>query len=441
MKKYFVLVPVLLLSILSTVSAHDEFTDVTSTDVYYNAISYVHDEGIVKGYDDGTFKPDAPINRVEFLKVALTSHTLDMPCTKRLFTFSDTQSDAWYNTDLQTAANCGIISGYEDGSFKPGDPINYAEASKILSVVFGLETSSSSPWFQTYIDALNAKDAAPRVTIQPSDNLTRGEMAEIIYRLRVHPIQNADNLLSYIQAYDDMYSNISISWDDNNWYIQSNDLPSHDTGTFPNRGNPNTISAQDYHYTITRHPTKNNAPTPAQVPGVALNGVFFEPGTAETWNNNPSSGWNYEAIQSTLNLGLDFNNAHVQPNGSYHYHGIPTSFVEQQKTINDNDLVMVGLASDGFPMYVSSSNAYTSSYKLKSGTRPSGPGGTYDGTFTQDFEYVGDSGDLDECNGRDIISSEYPEGTYAYFITENFPYITRCVYGTPDTSFLKRPQR
>ena len=131
-----------------------------------------------------------------------------------------------------------------------------------------------------------------------------------------------------------------------------------------------------------------------------------------------------------------FNNAHVQPTGAYHYHGTPESVVDNQS--ETDDLVLVGYAADGHPMYVSQSNAYASSYRLKSGTRPSGPGGSYDGTFTQDFEYVDGLGDLDDCNGIHLdATAEYPDGTYAYLITDAFPYISRCLHGEPDESFNK----
>jgi hypothetical protein len=62
----------------------------------------------------------------------------------------------------------------------------------------------------------------------------------------------------------------------------------------------------------------------------------------------------------------------------------------------------------------------------------------YDGTFREDWEYVADSGDLDQCNGLEGVTPEYPEGTYHYYITDNYPYIPRCVMGTPDASFRMR---
>ena len=81
-----------------------------------------------------------------------------------------------------------------------------------------------------------------------------------------------------------------------------------------------------------------------------------------------------------------------------------------------------------------------SSWRLKAGNRPDdGPGGRYDGTFSADYEYVEDLGDLDECNGRFGVTPEYPDGTYYYVITEDFPVIPRCFKGRPDKSFTIGP--
>ena len=151
---------------------------------------------------------------------------------------------------------------------------------------------------------------------------------------------------------------------------------------------------------------------------MALNGVPFDPGTAEFWNNDRSSGWNYEALSGKINLGLDRHHAHVQPNGAYHYHGIPTGLVESLEP--DAHGYRVGYAADGFPIYYQ--RGKRASYQIKKGSRDSGPGGIYDGTFVQDYEYVANSGDLNECNGEDE----------RYYLTETFPFVPRCFKGEPE---------
>ena len=88
---------------------------------------------------------------------------------------------------------------------------------------------------------------------------------------------------------------------------------------------------------------------------------------------------------------------------------------------------ILGWAFDGYPIYGPYGYAkldgngdvvrLASSYQLKQGTRPSGPGGAYDGSYIEDYEYVAGSGSLDEHNGRFAITPEYPEGTYYYVVT------------------------
>jgi hypothetical protein len=82
-----------------------------------------------------------------------------------------------------------------------------------------------------------------------------------------------------------------------------------------------------------------------------------------------------------------------------------------------------------------------SSYRLKKTARPGGedaPSGQPDGSFGLDYEYVAGSGDLDEFGGRTGPTPEFPQGTYYYVLTEDWPFIPRAHRGTPDPSFSKR---
>lgn len=233
--------------------------------------------------------------------------------------------------------------------------------------------------------------------------------------------------------------------------IKSNGIPNHSTGAFPNEGNPNTISEQSYDYRMPKDPEETGYSTPLgmNVFGVAINGVPFDPGAAEWWQNNPRSGWQYEAMYLGARLGLDQNNAHVQPNGAYHYHGIPTGLLQRMAAMGKP--VLIGYAADGFPIYgpygysnpldsKSSLKKLKPSYRLKSGNRPSnpGPGGRHDGAFIEDYEYQKGLGDLDDCNGIYGATPEYPKGIYHYVLSDAYPFIPRGYKGTPDDSFKKR---
>ncbi|SHM75065.1 YHYH protein [Roseibium suaedae] len=230
-------------------------------------------------------------------------------------------------------------------------------------------------------------------------------------------------------------------------YIHADGYPYKAPGQFPNSGNPNSISKKNYQLRVPLDPHKGSKATSAQgTPfGIALNGVLFDPGTAEFWQNDRRSGWNYEALGGACELGLDQYNAHVQPDGTYHYHGVPEGLMSARGT--DGAPALLGYAADGFPIYgpygyASSTGSgglvkLKSSYRMKQGSRSGGPGGRYNGKFTQDWTYAAASGDLDQCNGRFAVTREYPEGTYHYVLTDSFPFIPRCWMGTPDTSFSR----
>ena len=229
----------------------------------------------------------------------------------------------------------------------------------------------------------------------------------------------------------------------------TNGIPAHATGQFPNRGNPNMIWPVTQIWRIPRNPEKTTTPIEMAVFGITLEGIKLERDTAESYRNQRQ--WNYEALTPGIArrlsgnarfewLGTDCNNAHVQPTGVYHYHGVPHSLMnELAGGMESDEMVLVGYAADGFPVYVASGpNAPEGSWELRSGTRESAPWGEYDGTFREDWQFVEGSGDLDQCNGRFGVTPEFPGGIYHYYLTDDYPYMPRCVWGTPDPSFRQR---
>jgi hypothetical protein len=245
---------------------------------------------------------------------------------------------------------------------------------------------------------------------------------------------------AYVDSYElineEFGTVVSVTVDGINRIMQANALANHEVGDFPRTGNPNTISAQDNTYIFPLDPTYLGIPQFAREPGIAINGVKFEPQTAERVICESGEVYSIEAVQDILNLGLDFNNAHVQPTGAYHYHAVADNLVEVFDT--GEDLIHVGFAKDGFLMYYSKSSAFIPSYGLsgdyRSGTECmyTSPGVSIDedfegtkpnGTYVSDWMYTQGAGDLDECNGVEI------NGQYAYVVTDEYPYIPRCLMG------------
>jgi YHYH protein len=244
----------------------------------------------------------------------------------------------------------------------------------------------------------------------------------------------------YMGAYtikDDTYgTNTVVSIEGDKRIMVTNSLPNHKTGEFPNQGNPNKISAQNITYKFPLNPVNTGKSKWAREQGVALNGVKFEPETAEAFVCETGERYRIEAFQKLVDLGLDANHAHVQPTGAYHYHGAPIGLVKLLD--KGEDLMLIGFANDGFPIYYSKSGVYKPSFRLASKPRTGDvcsyknpkesiskelKGTAPDGTFVSDWEYVKGLGTLDECNGTTV------NGKYAYIATDDYPYIGRCLMG------------
>jgi hypothetical protein len=189
----------------------DYFSDVTPDRADYNAITFMADMDLVKGYDDGTFKPDREVNRAEALKMIMGMTNMNywqrvegdwmtMKDVLRPMTFGDLDKNAWYMPYVQDAYEWHLVDGYPDGSFKPEQTVNTVEAVKILlNHTFlkadSLETvdvtqdpfedADGTAWYGPYVQY--ARDRGILVgdsnnNIHPDGNITRGMLAQLIYR-------------------------------------------------------------------------------------------------------------------------------------------------------------------------------------------------------------------------------------------------------------------
>lgn len=240
-------------------------------------------------------------------------------------------------------------------------------------------------------------------------------------------------------------ASVAISVIGDSCSITSNAVPNHDfnaTGRFVT-----PLSEQNQAYSVPANPTLAARPTALSLQydnAVFLNGVkldllaagCFGVGNGRIGCNDMTAPYRYDPMAPGAGFGADEHNAHTQPDGAYHYHGNPMALFEQENPTSPSPVI--GFAADGFPIFGSyiadggTLRKAKSSYRLKTGTRPGGPGGTYDGTFVDDWEYVEGYGDLDRCNGMT------QDGVYGYVVTETYPHVMACFSGTPDSSFRKR---
>lgn len=184
------------------------FVDVIEGDTYFEALQYLKDEGIVSGYPDGTFRPFQTINRAEFTKIIVGAtgyNPAQNPSGYDIFAligvpFSDVEDGSWYVPYLREAKDNAMIDGYPDGSFKPAQEINFVEAAKIVVNGMGYQTveQEGTDWYKKFVDVLTVKKAIPQSINSFDQKITRGEMSEMIYRLK------SGNTYGAVQTYDDL---------------------------------------------------------------------------------------------------------------------------------------------------------------------------------------------------------------------------------------------
>lgn len=173
------------------------FSDVGEWDTTFKAIDYLREEEVVVGYSDGTYGLDSNINRAEFLKIVMEVTDYELAGED---CYPDV-SDEWFAPYICAADELGFVDGYPDGDFKPGNDINFAEASKMITNILGMElVDDGDMWFSPYVFALEDTDSIPADIRDFDQNVSRGEMAEMIWRIDTETTYKISNTYENIQA-------------------------------------------------------------------------------------------------------------------------------------------------------------------------------------------------------------------------------------------------
>lgn len=191
------------------------FQDVHVSHPHYEAVRFAQNNGIVNGYPDAMFKPDQTINRAELVKIVVgfvykdKQQNIEMCPPDVHGTYVDVPPDAWYGHFLCRARDDHIVGGYPDKTFRPDQPISFVEAAKIiangLTVVVdpakyedGVDAQGKSfykyngrefpervvnPWYKGYVDWLATYNAIPLDITSFDQHVTRGQVAEMLYRI------------------------------------------------------------------------------------------------------------------------------------------------------------------------------------------------------------------------------------------------------------------
>jgi len=224
------------LELTPVLAANSPFPDIAAGSEHAVAISFLKDKGIISGYSDGTFQPNKTINRAEALKLVFQSRkVLGMSESNAASAnFPDVKASDWFYDYVNKAAALGIVKGYEDGTFKPANEITAAESLKVIftGLIPGFEagTVTTAPftnvktdqWYAPYLD-FGKKDqfieAESDGTYDADRAMSRADFAEAIYRvtyaqsnkLDVFPLNQTWN---YCNNYQEGYKiKRPFSWD------------------------------------------------------------------------------------------------------------------------------------------------------------------------------------------------------------------------------------
>jgi len=211
------LVTTILLNITATGAFAKTFNDLGQSYWAYKEIQKLADNQVVVGYPDGSFKPDNPATRAEFATMVIKALRQENSPLLESFTFSDVQTDYWAYNTIERAVAFGLIKGFPDGTFKPEDSISKAEAVAIiisalktgdLSVVKAKEALKNYVDIDTIPDwvivpagksellGMTAHVPETYNKFQPDKKATRAEIAVNLLRMREEAKLNPNDILA-----------------------------------------------------------------------------------------------------------------------------------------------------------------------------------------------------------------------------------------------------
>ncbi len=174
--------------------AAGQFADVDSAEWFAPFVSELAAKKIVSGYPDGNFKPAAQINRAEIVKIAATAFDIPTNPTVTVKPFPDVAQSQWFTPFVAAAKTAGVVSGDGNNLFRPSDPVNRAEALKILLLASGLELPQKvsvskfpdvayNQWFTRFVNFAEANGIVNGFSdgnFRPGAFMNRAEAAKIV---------------------------------------------------------------------------------------------------------------------------------------------------------------------------------------------------------------------------------------------------------------------
>lgn len=188
--------------VIPTQSTFAAEQDPTLPELDANVVAYLASEGVLSAEIDGSYKLSEDITRAEFIRIVVEyvfpSYAVDERCFLELepnpllglqyeLLFNDVSREAPYAMHLCAAMRSGLVWGYTDGTFRPNQTINFAEAAKVLSVAFDLNYTmpmyQTNNWYANYLYTLQQHTAFPASIDSPAHAMSAEETMEILQRI------------------------------------------------------------------------------------------------------------------------------------------------------------------------------------------------------------------------------------------------------------------
>lgn len=138
--------------------------------------------GIVTGYEDGSFRLDNTITRAEFAAITVRALGLEDAAKTAMGTtqFSDVEANKWYTGYINIAAQYGIVNGYPDGTFKPAKDVSYAEAVKMIVASLGYAPVVKGQWPTNFLAKAAELGITKGVSFSFNDPAPRGDVFKFV---------------------------------------------------------------------------------------------------------------------------------------------------------------------------------------------------------------------------------------------------------------------
>ena len=174
------------------------FGDVHTSDYFYVAVQYLYCGGVVSGYSDGTFRPYSNTTRGQLSKIVVLAEGWTQECATQHF--SDVPVSNPFYCYVETAFGHGVVAGYSDGTFRPGNDVTRGQLCKILVLAEGWVVDCAEPGhftdvptsnpFYCYVETAFGHGIITGYadgTFRPGNSATRGQICKIVYQAVTGP--------------------------------------------------------------------------------------------------------------------------------------------------------------------------------------------------------------------------------------------------------------